>query len=129
MASSLGFRLLTPDYAALGELAARAARDTSLSRVLASELERARASSPWHSRASLWLGLLRLAEGRSSDAAELLDEVEMLAPAMPGLALRQATAHEAIGDRIKAESAYRRALRESADAPAAREALERLARK
>jgi hypothetical protein len=129
LATRFGYAMLTPDYTALGTLGARAARDTSLGRILGSELARARASSPWHARASLWLGLLRLAEGKPSEAAALLDEVEVLAPTMPGLALRQAMAHEAIGDLTQAESAYRRALREDADAPAARAALERLTRR
>jgi len=127
VAARLGYRLLTSDYSVLGAVASRAIGDSALARAFAAELERARASSPWHARATLWLGLLRLAEGKPSEAASLLDEVEMLAPTMPGLALRQAMAHEAIGDRVKAKAAYRRALHESADAPAAREALERLA--
>ncbi len=126
VAGRLGYRLLSPDYAAMGELGARAVRDSSLARQLGAELERARAESPWHARASLWLGLLRLARGEVREAVALFDEVERLEPLTPGLALRQGMARELAGDRSGAVAAFRRALKEPADSSEARAMLERL---
>jgi hypothetical protein len=122
------YRLLSPDYAEMGALAARAQGDTALARALTAELLRARAESPWNARASLWLGLLALARGRAQEALGYLDHVERLAPATPGLALRQGYAHELLGETAAAERAYRRALRDTSDAAAARDALGRLRR-
>ena len=123
---SRGYRLLTPDYDAMASLCGAATTDSTLARRIGAELTRARAESPWHARASLWLGLLELARGRGREAVVLLDEVERLAPLTPGLALRQGMAREAIGDRAGALTAYRRALVELADADAARRAMARL---
>jgi hypothetical protein len=122
------FRLLSPDYAEMGVLAARAQGDSALARALTAELLRARAESPWNARASLWLGLLALAGGRAQEALGYLDHVERLAPATPGLSFRQGYAHELLGEIGAAERAYRRALRDTSDAAVAREALERLGR-
>jgi hypothetical protein len=122
------YRLLSPDYGEMGALAARAQGDTALARALAAELLRARAASPWNARASLWLGLLALARGRAQETLGYLDHVERLAPATPGLALRQGYAHELLGEIAAAERAYRRALRDTSDAAAARDALGRLRR-
>jgi Tfp pilus assembly protein PilF len=99
----------------MSELAARAIGDSATARALAAELERARAESPWHARASLWLGLLRLAEGDKAAARALLEEVDRLAPTTPGLALRLGLARESTGDRAGAKRAYRRARGEPAD--------------
>lgn len=123
------YRLFSPDYRQMSENGRRAMADTVVASALVSELERARAESPWHARASFWLGAMRLAQGRASEASRLFDEVERLAPLTPGLALRQGIAREALGDRAGARAAYRRALRESYDAEDARQALERLARR
>jgi hypothetical protein len=127
-AAALGYRLLSPDYGELGATAARAQADTTLRRGLVAELERARRESPWNARASLWLGLLALAGGQPREALGHFDHVERLAPITPGLALRQALAHEGLGDAAAARRAYRRALRDTADAAAARAALTRLGR-
>jgi lipopolysaccharide biosynthesis regulator YciM len=125
-AARLGYHYWSPDYQRMGELAMKAMADRALERGFEAELERARAESPWHSRATLWLGLLRLAAGDAHGAATLLDEVERLAPVTPGLALRQGMARERIGDEAGARAAYRRALSEPADSAAARAALARL---
>jgi Flp pilus assembly protein TadD len=122
------YRLLSPDYAEMAALSARAQADSTLSRALTSELERARDESQWNARASMWLGLLALARGRAQAALGYLDHVEALAPVTPGLALRQGLAHELLGESAAARRAYRRALRDSSDAAAARVALARLGR-
>jgi len=127
-AATLGYRLMSPDYGELGAVAARAQTDTVLRRELAAELERARRESPWNARASLWLGLLALADGQAREALAHFDRVERLAPITPGLALRQGLAHEGLGDADGARRAYRRALRDTADAADARAALARLGR-
>ncbi|HYM80498.1 MAG TPA: hypothetical protein VEY91_03680 [Candidatus Limnocylindria bacterium] len=121
------YRLLSPDYEKMAELAERALADSMLAQRLVAELQRARSESPWHSRASLWLGLFELGGGKAQAAHRLLEEVERDAPATPGLALRLGIAREMVGDRDRARSAYRRALREPVDAEAARAALSRLA--
>ncbi len=126
--TTLGYRLLSPDYGELGAVAARAQADTTLRRELAAELERARRESPWNARASLWLGLLALADGRAREALGYFERVERLAPITPGLALRQGLAHERLGDADEARRAYRRALRDTADTADARAALARLGR-
>ena len=128
VAAARGYRILSPDYAELGALAARALADTALRRELTAELERARRESPWNSRASLWLGLLALAGGQPREALGHFDRVESLAPITPGLALRQGLAHEELGDADGARRAYRRALRDTTDAADARAALARLGR-
>lgn len=128
VAAARGYRLLSPDYSELGALAARAQADTALRRELVAELERARRESGWDARASFWLGLLALADGRPREALGHFDRVERLAPITPGLALRQALAREQLGDAEGARRACRRALREPADAADARAALERLGR-
>jgi tetratricopeptide (TPR) repeat protein len=122
------YRFLDPDYAGLGAVAMRAQQDTALARGLTLELERARRESAWNARASLWLGLLALSRGQPRDALVQFDRVERLAPVTPGLALRQALAHEQLGDVAGARRAYRRALRDTTDAVAARAALDRLGR-
>jgi hypothetical protein len=123
LAAARAYRLLTPDYAALGESAAAAMTDSVLGASLTAELERARSESPWHSAASLWLGLLALANRDGPRAVALLDEVERLAPRTPGLALRQGLAYRMTGDLGHARRAFHRATREPADAEAARAAL------
>ena len=125
-AAARGYRLMSPDYAELGVMATRAQSDSALGRELTAELERASRESPWNARASLWLGLLALADGRPREALRHLDHVERLAPVTPGLALRQGLAHERLKDAEGARRAYRRALRDTADAAEARAALERL---
>lgn len=128
VAAARGYRLLSPDYGELGAVAARAQADTALQRELVGELERARRESPWNARASLWLGLLALADGQPREALGHFDRVERLAPITPGLALRQGMAHEGLGDPDGARRAYRRALRDTADTQDARTALARLGR-
>ncbi len=120
------YHVLSPDYGELSALAARAQSDTALARLLTSELERARAASPWNARASLWLGLLALARGQARIALGYLDHVEAIAPATAGVALRQGYAHELLGETEAARRDYRRALRDTSDAPVARDALSRL---
>jgi tetratricopeptide (TPR) repeat protein len=126
IAATLGYRLLNPDYEAMALLAQRALADSALRRSLAADLQRARAASPWHARASLWLGLLALGGGDATRAVALLEEAERLAPATPGLALRLGWAREQAGDAAGAAAAFRRALREPADTGAARAALARV---
>ena len=128
VAAARGYRLMSPDYGELGMLAARAQANTTLGHALTAELERARRESPWDARASLWLGLLALAHGHAREALGHFERVERLAPVTPGLALRQGLAHERLGDADGARQAYRRALRDTADAPLARAALTRLGR-
>jgi hypothetical protein len=121
-----GYRLMHPDPARMGALAQRSLSDSTLLESLVVELERARSESPEHAGASLWLGLLRLGAGDARGARPMLEEVERLAPATPGLALRLGWAREADGDRAGAEAAFRRALAEPQDAEIARESLKRL---
>ena len=128
LAAARAYRLLSPDYTDLGVLATRAQTDTALGRALEAELERARAESGRDARASLWLGLLALSRGQARQALDRFDRVERLAPVTPGLALRQALAHELLGDVAGARRAYLRALRDTADAGLARSALQRLGR-
>jgi hypothetical protein len=127
-AERLAYGIASPDYARLAEVAQRAQEDTALERRLVAELRRARRESPWNTRATLWLGLLALARGESSEALALLDEVARAAPLTPGLALRQGIARQRLGDVAGARRAYRRALRDTTDADAARRALEQLPR-
>lgn len=128
LASARAYRVMSPDYTEMAALATRALEDTVVRRALTAELERARAESPWHARASLWLGLIKLARGRPREALADLDEVERLAPITPGLALRQGYAREQVGDVVGARRAFRRALRDTSDQAAARAALDRLSR-
>lgn len=128
VAAARGYRLMSPDYGELGAVAARAQADTALRREFVAELERARQESPWNARASFWLGLMALAGGQKREALGYFDRVERLAPITPGLALRQGFAREGLGDADGARRAYRRALRDTADAADARAALERLRR-
>jgi hypothetical protein len=122
------YRLMSPDYGELGAVAARTQGDPGLERALTAELERSRRESPLDARASLWLGLLALARGHAREALRWFDHVERLAPATPGVALRQGMAHELLGDREGARREYGRALRDTSDTQAARQALARLGR-
>ena len=106
------YRYFTPDYLAMTDLSERAVADSGLARLLTAELERARAESPFHSRASLWLGLLAVGRHDGPTAVRYLDEAAAIAPAMPGLALRQGFAHAMIDDAPGAIRAFRRALRD-----------------
>jgi hypothetical protein len=117
---------LSPDYSVMADLGKRAIADPGLGRLLEAELERARVESPAHARASMWLALLHLARSDAAAALPLLDEVELLAPATPGLALRQGLARQAVGDLAGARAAFRRALRDPDDAATAQGELERL---
>jgi hypothetical protein len=126
VAAARGYRWFGADYEVMSHIAERAVTDTSVARIWLAELERARAESPWHARASLWRGLHELASGRPHDALPFLDEAERLAPILPGLALRQGLAREQSGDRAGARAAYARALHEPDDAAAARAGLERV---
>jgi len=118
------YRQFTPDYTVMADRCVRALGDSVLARALNSELERARAESRWHGRASLWLGTLALARHHYEAAVRLLDEAYALAPLLPGLALRQGYAHRMIGDVRGARAALRRALREPNDADNARRLLD-----
>jgi len=120
------YRLFTPDYEAMARHAAQALGDSARLAALTTELERARAESPWNSRATLWLALLALGRDDAATALPLLEAVRAQAPATPGLALRIGMAREALGDRAAALAEYRRALREPGDAAAASAAIERL---
>ena len=126
LAAARAYRLLTPDYGEMGALATRAQADSTLERLLTAELLRERAESRWNGRANLWLGLLALGHRRARAALDYFDQVERVAPVTPGLALRQGYARELLGDETGAVRAYRRALRDTADVAAAREALARL---
>ena len=128
VAAARAYTVMSPEYAEMGALAARALADPVLGHALAAELERSREGSPWNARADLWLGLLALARGDARGALAHFDRVERLAPATPGLALRQGAALELLGDAAAARRAYRRALRDTADAALAREALARIGR-
>ncbi len=116
LARERAFRYFTPDYLAMTEMSQRSLADRGLGRLLEAELQRARAQSPFHARASMWLGLLALGRGDGKRAVAYLEEAERIAPATPGLALRQGLAYELVGDRTKARRAYRRALKEPDDA-------------
>jgi len=126
LARERAYRYFTPDYLAMSTLAERALADTGLGRLLEADLERARAESPYHGRASLWLGLLALGRRQAEIATQYLDEAERIAPAMPGLALRQGMAREMAGDRKGAIEAYRRAMREPDDRFIAESSLQSL---
>jgi hypothetical protein len=120
------YRYFTPDYLAMTDLSERALADSGLARLLTAELERARAESPFHSRACLWLGLLAVGRMDGPTAVRYLDEAAQIAPAMPGLALRQGFAHAMIDDAPGAIRAFRRALRDPEDRDMARAELESL---
>lgn len=120
------YRLFSPDYGELAAVAERAVADSAVRDSFVAELERARTESPWHSRASFWLGLLALSRHDAARAVALLDETRRIAPLTPGLALRQGMALQMAGDRAGARAAFERALREPDDAAAARRALDAL---
>ena len=109
------YRYFTPDYLGMLTMSEQARADRGLSLRLETELQRARAASPAHARASMWLGLLALNREDGRDAVRYLDEAYRIAPDMPGLALRQGMAHDMIGDRRGAIAAFRRALGEDED--------------
>ena len=115
LAAARAYRYFSPDYLEMLTLSEHTMTDAGLGRLLEAELMRARAQSPFHSRASLWLGLQALGRSDGKTAVRYLDEAERIAPAMPGLALRQGMAHEMAGDPKGALKAYRRALREEED--------------
>ena len=71
-------------------------------------------------------GLLALDHQDPKSAVPYLDEAYRIAPAMPGLALRQGMAHEMIGDRRGALAAYRRALHEDEDRTIAQASIQAL---
>ncbi|TMQ69613.1 MAG: hypothetical protein E6K80_11100 [Candidatus Eisenbacteria bacterium] len=120
------YRYFTPDYLAMTNLSEQSAKDPGLRQRLIAELLRARRESPFHGRASLWLGLLALDHQDPKSAVPYLDEAYRIAPAMPGLALRQGMAHEMIGDRRGALAAYRRALHEDEDRTIAQASIQAL---
>jgi hypothetical protein len=126
IADPRAYRYFTPDYGAMLTISEQSLTDPGLRTRLEAELQRARASSPFHSRASMWLGLLALGRNDGATAARYLDEAYRIAPAMPGLALRQGMAHEMLGDVKGAIAAYRRALREDEDRMMARASIQTL---
>jgi hypothetical protein len=126
IARERAYRYFTPDYLAMTDLSERAVADTGLGRLLSAELLRAHSESPFHSRASLWLGLLAVAHKDGPTAVRYLDEAAAIAPAMPGLALRQGFAHAMIDDAPGAIRAFRRALKDPEDREMARAELESL---
>ena len=126
IASSRAYRYFTPDYIGMLTLSEQARADSGLRVRLEAELLRARAASPAHSRASMWLGLMALSRRDGPAAVRYFDETYRIAPDMPGLALRQGMAHEMIGDAKGAIAAYRRALREEEDRDLARHSIRQL---
>lgn len=126
IASSRAYRYFTPDYIGMLTLSEQARADSGLRVRLEAELLRARAASPAHSRASMWLGLMALSRQDGPAAVRYFDETYRIAPEMPGLALRQGMAHEMIGDAKGAIAAYRRALREDEDRDLARHSIRQL---
>ena len=124
LARARAYRYFTPDFLAMTQMSARSLADSGLRRLLEDELLRARAESPYHSRASMWLGLLALGKREGAAAVKYLEETERLAPATRGLALRQGMAYEMAGDSARARRAYRRALRDPDEAPMAEAMLE-----
>ena len=125
-ARGLGYNLLTPDYARLGMLCDSARFDADLGAALAAELERARASSPWHFKASFWLSQLELSRGHPRQVLALLDDVERVRPGTPGLWVSRGMAYMILGERDSARTALRHALRERTNVAAARQLLETL---
>jgi hypothetical protein len=128
IANPRAYRYFTPDYLAMLTISEQTLTDPGLRLRLESELLRARSESPAHSRASLWLGLLALGRDDAKAAVPFLDEAYRIAPAMPGLALRQGMAHEMLGDKKGAIAAYRRAMREDEDRGLAESSIESLQR-
>jgi len=120
------YRYFTPDYFGMLTLTEQARADSGLRIRLEAELQRARAASPAHSRASMWLGLMALGREDAQSAVKYLDEAYRIAPQMPGLALRQAMAHEMMGDARGAIAAYRRALRDDEDRELAEHSIRQL---
>jgi Flp pilus assembly protein TadD len=98
--------------------------DTGLAQRLEQELMRARASSPFHARASVWLGELALARGHAPEALRFLEEADRIAPDTPRLALALGRAYERTGQPDKAHAAYTRALHQPEDADEARRVLQ-----
>jgi tetratricopeptide (TPR) repeat protein len=122
------YRYLTPDYLAMTERIVRCRADSGLCRLLIADLERARASSPFHARATLWLAELALALGHGPEAVRYLEEAGRIAPGLPGLAIAQARAYDMVGDAAGARAAYRRGLAVPDDAEEAREMLNLISR-
>ena len=118
------YRYLTPSALRMSEMMVASVRDTGLARRLESELLRARASSPLHARASIWLGELALARGRPPDALRFLEEAERIAPDTPRLAIALGRTYERLGDHAKARAAFTRALHQPNEAEEARRMLE-----
>jgi tetratricopeptide (TPR) repeat protein len=123
---SRGYALLSPDNMEMGRLIVRASGDSMLAARLGAELERARAESPWHARASYWLSMLRYALGRPRETLALLDEAERIRPTLPGVALARGLAWAAAGDQAEARRWLQRARRVPGSAPAAERALRSL---
>ena len=98
--------------------------DTGLAGRLERELLRARASSPFHARASEWLGELALARSRPPEALRYLEEADHIAPDTPRLALALGRAYDRLGQPDKAHAAYTRALHQPDDAEEARRSLQ-----
>jgi hypothetical protein len=125
-ARRLRYNLLTPDYPRMARLCDSARFDADLGTALAAELERARTSSPWHSKASYWLSRLELSRGHPRRVLALLDDVRRLRPTTPGLWASRGYAYVMLGERDSARTALRHALRERTNLGAARRLLEML---
>jgi hypothetical protein len=123
LAERLAYRWWTPDYPVLARLCYQARSDSALARSFEAELQRARVESPWHGRASYWLGMLRLTLGRPRETLVLLDEAERIRPTLPGLSLARGIAWGMLGDGAASRGWLERAVREPESALKARELL------
>ena len=118
------YRYLTPSIVAMTSMIASSHADSGLAGRLERELLRARASSPFHARASIWLGELALARGHAREALSFLEEADRIAPDTPRLAMALGRAYERMGQPEKAHAAYTRALHQPDDADEARRVLQ-----
>ena len=118
------YRYLTPNVVPMTQMIVQSMSDSGLARRLEVELLRARAASPFHARACIWLGELALAHGRPADAVRFLEEADRIAPDTPRLAIALGRAYQRAGNPAKARAALRRALHQSDDVDYARRMLQ-----
>ena len=110
------YRYLSPSVASMTRMIVMSLSDSGLARRLEGELLRARAASPFHARACVWLGELALAHGRDAEALRYLEEGDRIAPDTPRLALALGRAYDKMGQPAKARAAYTRAIQMGDDA-------------
>ena len=110
-AKSDAYRYMPGGPAGVGQLGARAVRDSTIRPALRVEFDRAVAGSPYNARAHFLAGNLALLDGRFADARAHFDEAARQQPFETAVLDRQGLAHLYDGDLAGAERAFRAADR------------------